>query len=65
MLIVSLYISVNPVGRWRAGSYTKRNMLIEVDHIGHNICEVLLSEASRKRIMKYWLYLGHLLDEAS
>ena len=43
------HLLVNPVGRWRAKAYTKRNMLTEVDHIYRpQICEVLSFEASRK-----------------
>ena len=52
MLIVCYFhgLSVNPVGHWRARAYTKRNMLTEVNHIRRpQICEVLSSEASRKR----------------
>ena len=29
------YHGHNRIGRWRAGAYTKRNMLTEVDHIGY------------------------------
>ena len=57
--------SVNPVqsGRWRAGAYTKRNMLTKVDHIGHighkfaKYCHQKLAGSVIIIIiaMKYWL----------
>ena len=42
-------------GGLRTGAYTKRNMLTEVDHIGHKFvkyCRLKLAG----RVMKYWLY---------
>ena len=43
------------VGHWRAGPYTKRNMMTEAGHIGHTFakyCRLKLAE----NVMKYWLY---------
>ena len=51
----SFQLAVNPVGCWRAGTCTKRNMLTEVDHIGHKFvkyCRVKLAGS----VMKHWLY---------
>ena len=49
------HLSGNPVGHWRAGAYTKKNMLTEVDHIDHKFtkyCHLKLAGS----VMKYWLY---------
>ena len=49
------HLLVNLVGRWRAGVYTKGNMLTEVDHIGHKLakyCRLKLAGS----VMIYWLY---------
>ena len=51
----SFRLLVNPVGRRRAGAYTKRNMLTDVDHIGHKLakyCHLKLAGS----VMKYWFY---------
>ena len=47
LIVCCFHLLVNPAGHWRAGAYTKRNMLTEIDHIGHKF-EELSSEASRK-----------------
>ena len=55
LILCCFYLSVNPVGRWKAGAYTKRNMLTEVDHIGHKFvkyCRMKLAGS----VMKHRLY---------
>ena len=55
LIVCGFYLSVNPVGCWRAVAYTKRNMLTEVDHTGHKFakyCRLKLAGS----IMKYLLY---------
>ena len=55
LIVCSFHLSVNPVGCWRAGAYTKRNMLTEVDHIGHKLAKYCLLKLAGS-VMKYWLY---------
>ena len=45
-------------------TYTKRNMLTEVDHIGHKFVKYYCLKLAGS-VMKYWLYFVDVLDETS
>ena len=61
------HLLVNPVaGCWKAGAYTKRNMLTEVDNKGHKFakyCRLKLAGSIMKINISFISW--HMLDEAS
>ena len=56
-LCVDHVLSVNLVGGWKGGTYTKRNILTEVDHIGHKFATYCCLKLAGS-VMKYWLYFA-------